>query len=333
MKVLMIGGTGLISTAVVEEALSRDMDIYLLNRGNNKASFSKPVNHIIADIYDEVGVLKALGEHKFDVIVDFIAFTVDHVKRDYRLFKDKTNQYIFISSASAYQKPLPKLPITEEIPLDNKYWKYSQNKKYCEEYLLGLNDPNFNVTIIRPSHTYNDHGLIFQLKSGTHPYTMIDRMLNHKQIILPDQGESKWTLTYNKDFAKAFVDILGNKDTYQNFYHLTSEKVYTWNEIILSMYKTLKVEPNIVYIPTKEILKYFPEFEGELYGDKYESAIFDNSKIKKVAPNYTSVTEYPDIVKNAINYYLSHEELQKIDHEFIKRYEKLINDYKGDLYE
>lgn len=329
MKVLMIGGTGLISTAVVEEALQRDMDVYLLNRGHKNIIFSKPIHSIVADIHDEDAVHKALENEFFDVIIDFIAFSVDHVKRDYRLFKNKTKQYIFISSASAYQKPLPKLPITEDIPLDNKYWAYSRNKQYCETYLQGLNDREFNVTIIRPSHTYNDQGLIFQLKSGTHPYTLIDRMLKNKPIILPDQGESKWTLTYNKDFAKAFVDIFGNEKTYHDFYHLTSDKVYTWNEITHAIYQALDVKPNIIYIPTKDILKHFPEFEGELYGDKYESAIFDNQKIKSVAPNYTSITEYPDIAKLAVNYYLSHKEAQKIDDAFIKRYEKLISEYKG----
>lgn len=328
MKVLMIGGTGLISTAVVEEALLRNIDVYILNRGKKNISFSKPIHSLICDIHDEQAVHKALENEFFDVIIDFIAFTVDHVKRDYRLFKNKTAQYIFISSASAYQKPLPKLPITEDIPLDNKYWEYSRNKKYCEAYLQGLNDPNFNITIIRPSHTYNDQSLIFQLKSGNYPYTLIDRMINQKPIILPDQGESKWTLTYNKDFAKAFVDVLGNEKTYNDFYHLTSDKVYTWNEITDSIYQALDVAPNIIYIPTEVILKHFPEFEGELYGDKFESAIFDNQKIKNVAPNYVSKTEYPDIAKLAVNYYLSHKDAQKIDDEFIKRYEKLILEYK-----
>lgn len=330
MKILMIGGTGLISTAVVEEALNRDLDVYLLNRGHKKVSFSKEVHQIIADIHDHEGVKKALKNLEFDVIVDFIAFTVDHVKRDYELFKDKTTQYVFISSASAYQKPLPKLPITEDIPLDNKYWGYSQNKKYCEEYLLNLYDPNFKVTIIRPSHTYNDQGLVFQLHSGSHPFTLLDRMLHHKRIVLPDDGNSKWTLTYNKDFAKGFVDVLGNEKTYNDFFHLTSDKVYTWNEITHGIYQALNVKPNIVYIPTKFILKHFPEFEGELYGDKYASTVFDNSKIKSVAPHYTSETEYPDIAKLAVNYYLTDVSKQTIDEAFIKRYEKLIEDYQLD---
>jgi nucleoside-diphosphate-sugar epimerase len=333
MKILVIGGTGLISTAVVEEALQRDLDVYILNRGHKALTFSKEVKQLVADIHDHGKVKEVLKDHIFDVIIDFIAFTVDHVKRDYELFKDKTTQYIFISSASAYQKPLPKLPITEDIPLDNPYWQYSQNKKHCETYLLNLHDPNFKVTIIRPSHTYNDQSLIFQLKSGSHPFTLIDRMLHQKRIILPDDGNSKWTLTYHKDFSKAFVDIIGNEKAYNEFFHLTSEKVYTWKEITHAIYDALNVKPNIVYIPTEFILKHFPEFEGELYGDKYASAVFDNSKIKNIAPNYTSKTEYPEIAKKAVNYYMSHVEQQTIDEEFIKRYEKLIKDYQnGDIY-
>jgi nucleoside-diphosphate-sugar epimerase len=153
---------------------------------------------------------------------------------------------------------------------------------------------------------------------------MIDRILKDKPIIIPDDGKSLWTLTYNKDFAKGFVDVFGNEKTYQNYYHLTSEKVYTWNQIIQSMYDALGKKPNIIYISTDDILEVFPEFKGELYGDKKEDAVFDNSKIKEVAPNYTSHTEYTDVVKEVIAYYLNHKDSQIIDEKFIEKYEKLI---------
>lgn len=331
MKVLFIGGTGLISTAVTNQAIQRGIDLYVMNRGHHNHDLPEQVKTIICDINEEKEVLHALKKHQFDVVVDWIAFNVDHLKRDYKLFKNKTKQYVFISSASAYQKPLPKLPITEDIPLDNKYWDYSQNKKLCEDYLLSLNDDKFNVTIIRPSHTYNDESLIFQLKSGKYPYTLIKRMLDQKPVIVPDDGKSLWTLTYNYDFAEAFLDILGNEKTYQNYYHLTSDKVYTWNALTEAVYTALDVKPNILHIPTDFILKYFPEFKGELYGDKKDSAIFDNSKIKAVASNYVSKTEYPDIVKNAVDYYLNHPKQQEIDHKFIKTYEALIKDYQMSL--
>lgn len=238
MKVLMIGGTGLISTAVTKRLIEQKVDLYLMNRGQRKHNI-KGVKMITCDIQDEACVKDALSHHTFDAIVDWIAFTVDHVKRDYNLFKGKTKQYVFISSASAYQKPLPYLPITEDIPVENKYWTYSQQKADCEKYLNDIHDPEFHVTIIRPSHTFDERSVVFQLKPYQSPFTMINRMLNDQPIVLPDEGTSKWTLTSNEDFACAFTDVLGNKETYEESYHLTSEKVFTWNEIILKMYESL----------------------------------------------------------------------------------------------
>jgi nucleoside-diphosphate-sugar epimerase len=331
MKVLFIGGTGLISTAVTNQAPKRGIDLYVLNRGNKNNKLPEGVTSIKCDIYDEKSVKTALKGYQFDSIVDWIAFTEEHVKRDYRLFKNMTKQYVFISSASAYQKPLPKLPITEDIALDNPYWQYSKNKQLCEEYLLYLNDDNFNVTIIRPSHTYDDHGLIFQVKSDKNPFTILKRMIDHKPVIIPDDGKSLWTLTYNYDFAEAFLDILGNDKTYHHYYHLTSDKVYDWNQLTQAVYNALNVKPNIIHIPTDFILKHFPELKGELYGDKKDSAVFDNSKIKEVAQHYISKTEYPNIVKKSVAYYLSNKNLQGIDVDFSKRYDALIDDYKKTL--
>ncbi|MFU8793583.1 MAG: SDR family oxidoreductase [Acholeplasmataceae bacterium] len=328
MKVLFIGGTGIISTAVSALAVKRGIELYVLNRGHANDVLPAGVQTLIADMTDEKSVKKVLQGHYFDSIVQWIAFTKEQVERDYRLFKGYTDQYVFISSASAYQKPLPKLPITEaEVPLDNPYWQYSENKKICEEYLLGLKDPNFHVTIIRPSHTYNEKMLISQLNSGKHPYTLINRMLEGKPIIIPDKGLSLWTLTYNADFAHAFVDILGNPDTYEEFYHLTGDKVYTWERINEFICQALDVTPNIIHIPTDFILKHFPEFKGELYGDKKDSTLFDNSKIKSVAPNYRSETEYSDIVKLVVKRFKEHPELQTIDEAFDQRYDACIKDY------
>ncbi|MGM0495566.1 MAG: NAD-dependent epimerase/dehydratase family protein [Bacillota bacterium] len=328
MKVLSIGGTGLISTAVSHLAVKRGIDLYVLNRGNNNDVLPKQVKNIICDINNDEAIKKALKGHKFDVVVDWIAFKVEHVKRDYRLFKNITKQYVFISSASAYQKPIPKLPITEDVPLDNPYWNYSKNKQYCEEYLLSIKDSDFNITIIRPSHTYNDTLLIFQLIPWDYPYTILKRMLERKPIVLPDNGKSLWTLTYNYDFAEAFLDVLGNESAYNDYFHLTSDKVYTWTQIANFIYDGLKIEPNIEYIPSSFIIKYFPEVKGELYGDKKDSAVFDNSKIKSIAPNYKSKVEYSDIVKRAVKHYLETPELQKVDKEFDKRYDNLIAEYK-----
>jgi nucleoside-diphosphate-sugar epimerase len=331
MKVLFIGGTGTISTAVSKIAVDRGIDLYVLNRGKRNDKLPEGVTILQGDIYDLDEVKKVLAGHYFDSIVQWISFTVDHVKRDYELFNNFTKQFVFISSASAYFKPISYLPITEEMPLGNVYWDYSENKKKCEEYLLSVHNPNFNVTIIRPSHTYNDEMLISQLKSRSKPYTMINRMLQKKPIILPDDGGSLWTLTYNKDFASGFVDVLGNKDTYGEYYHLTGEKVYTWERLNEIICEAVGVIPDFIYIPTDYILKYFPDFKGELYGDKKDNAIFDNSKIKKVAPNWISETDYSAIAKLAVHRLLENPELQEIDEEFDRKYDKLIQDYKASL--
>jgi nucleoside-diphosphate-sugar epimerase len=331
MKVLFIGGTGVISSAVSKLAMEKDIDLWLINRGKHNDRIPKNTNILIGDINNKEEISSLLEGHQFDSIVQWISYTVEEVKRDVELFKEHTKQYVFISSASAYLKPIPTLPVTEDVPLGNKYWEYSENKKKCEEYLLSVHSDDFNVTIIRPSHTYNDEKLVFQLKSGKHPYTLVDRILKNKQIIIPDNGMELWTLTYNKDFAYAFLDILGNPQTYGEYYHLTSDKVYTWQRIYEMMCEALDRKPNNINIPTEFILKYFPEFEGELYGDKQKSLYFDNSKIKAVAPNYKSETHYGDIVKKALNSFLNNAVLQTIDTEFITRYENCISEYEDFL--
>lgn len=327
MKVLFIGGSGTISTQVSKLAIQKQVDLYVLNRGRENDKLPKAIKILIGDIHRSKEIATLLKGHHFDSIVSWISFTVDDVKRDYQLFKGHTDQYVFISSASAYVKPIPYLPITEDIPLGNKYWTYSENKKKCEDYLLGLNDPDFNVTIIRPSHTYDEQMIVAQIKSREYPFTMIDRMLKHQPIIIPDDGESLWTLTYSGDFAYAFLDILGNKKTYGQYYHLTGDKVYTWNEINQFICDAANVKPNTIYIPMDYILKHFPEFHAEIYGDKLYSAVFDNRKIKKVAPNYRSETEYKDIVKLAVQRLMNHPELQQIDEDFNQRYDALIEEY------
>ena len=331
MKILMIGGTGRISKAVSKKIVDRGQELYVLNRGTHNNTLPKGVKTFTVDIFDEEAVKKALKGHTFDVVVEWFAFIPDHIERDIRLFKGITNQYVFISSASAYQKPLPTLPITEDIPLGNPYWDYSKNKQRCEETLLKAKDANFNVTIVRPSHTYDETSLIFQLKPRDHPFTLIKRMLERKPIIIPDKGTSKWTLTYNHDFASGFTDLLGNKEAYNEVYHLTSSEVYTWNAIVKSFYNAFNLKPNIIHIPTNFILKYFPSYKGELLGDKNHDALFDNTKIKTVAPNYKSETDYREIAKKVLAHYLENPELQTVDVAFEQTYDTLISEYKNTL--
>lgn len=322
MKVLMIGGTGIISTAVTKELLTRGADVTLLNRGNKQAP--QGVTHLVGDVNDEPVIHALIEDDYYDCIIDWIAFTKEHVVRDYRLFKGKSDQYIFISSASAYKKPLPTDPITEAWPLDNQYWTYSKNKQICEETLRELEDDDFSVTIIRPSHTYNEHMMIVQLKSHEHPFGIFKRIEAGLPIILPDGGIYKWTITYNQDFAKGFVDVIGQPETYGKTYHLTSEITYTWKELFDLYYDAFNQTPNYVNVPLEDVLEAFPEYVGELKGDKDKDTVFDNSKIKAVAKHYTSETRYETIAKKVVAYYQNSPELHHYDEAFKKRYDALI---------
>ncbi len=300
MKILFIGGTGVISTAVSKLILKTNDQLYLLNRGNKNYILPKGAMYLTGNINDEQVIKQLISDEYFDVVVNWIAYTVEDVKRDYRLFKNKTSQYIFISSASAYKKPILEYPIKENHPLGNKYWEYSKNKQKCEEYLETVKNQHFNVTIIRPSHTYNDEKIMAILKSDTSPYTIIDRLINGKKIIIPGDGTSLWTITYNEDFAEAFIKVLGNPATYGESYHITSDFVYTWERINEILCENLNVEPNIIHIPTDFIIKHAPFLKGDLLGDKSWSTIFDNTKIKGIAKGFKAKIRYEDIAPTAI---------------------------------
>ena len=331
MKILFIGGTGLISTAVSKLVIKDDHELYVLNRGNNNTVLPQNTNFLIGDINNEESINNLLKDYYFDTVVQWIGYTVDQIKRDYRIFKGKTNQYIFISSASAYFKPITKYPITEDIPLGNKYWEYSENKRICEEYLNSVNSDKFNVTIVRPSHTYDDNKIVAAVKSSDYPYTIIDRLLKGKKVIIPGDGTSLWTLTYNEDFASAFIKVLGNKSTYGEAYHITSDTVYTWERINEILCETLGVKSSVIHIPTDFIVEYFPNLKGELLGDKQWSLIFDNSKIKSIALDYNATTKYEEIAKIAVKRLLNDKNLRGIDKEFNITYDKIILDYEQKL--
>ncbi len=329
MRVLFIGGTGVISTEVSKLVLKKKINLWLLNRGKHNHKVPRKAKTITADINNTTEMRDLLEGQMFDVIVQWISYTVDDVKRDYELFKGHTKQYIFISSASAYIKPIPTLPVTEETPLGNDIWEYSKNKQLCEEYLHTVDSDDFNVTIVRPSHTYNEEKIVFQLKSRNHPYTMVNRILNNEKVIMLDGGMSLWTLTSSKDFAYAFADLLGNEASYGETYHLTSDFVYSWERIYELICEACDRKPNPVYIPTDFALKYFPEYKSELLGDKNNSLFFDNSKIKEVAPSYRSEVDYGNVVKKAIKRLKKDSSLQSIDSDFNSVYDMCIKDFEA----
>ena len=332
MKVLFIGGTGTISSAISALAIEKGMDLYLLNRGNHATFMPENAKVITADINDEDIVLKCLEGFSFDVVVDFIAFDTGHIERDYRLFKDKTKQYIFISSASAYQKPLSSPFITESTPLSNPYWKYSRNKIACEELLMEkYRSKGFPITIVRPSHTYGNTSVPTALHGNNGSFSVIERIQKGKKVIVHGDGSTLWTLTYNKDFAKAFIGIMGNAHALGEAYHITSDESLTWNQIYEIIGAALGVQPKIVHIPSDVLSILSEKFDGGLLGDKTNTVIFDNAKIKKAVPNFTATTRFDQGVRLALDYIYSHKECQKEDPEFDAWCDEVIEIYEGSI--
>lgn len=290
LKVLFIGGTGNISTSVSKLCVNRGIDIYLLNRGSRKVNIPG-VKTILADISNVNETSTALKEHNWDVVVNWIAFHPSDVERDINLFRNKTKQYIFISSASIYQKPLSHPIITESTPLCNPYWEYSRNKITCEEILnRAYRQEGFPITIVRPSHTYDT--VIPVAIGGWTEYTIIDRMKKGKKIIVHGDGTSLWTLTHAEDFAKAFTGLLGHQQAIGHAFHITSDEILTWNQIYQAVAQAAGCEANIVHIPSDFICKCEDSLTGDLIGDKTHSVIFDNTKIKTFVPDFKAVIPF-----------------------------------------
>src|SRR5688500_2329633 len=253
MKILFIGGTGIISSACSDLVVARGHELFLLNRSaSRKVPIPEGVTVLQADVYaDEARAAKLLADHRFDAVVDYIAYTADDIERDIRLFREKTDQFVFISSASAYQKPVKNYMITERTPLENPYWEYSRNKIACEDRLMQVyREEGFPVTIIRPSHTYGPTQIPFGVSSWMHPWTVVDRMKRGQKVIVPGDGTSLWVLTWNADFAKGLVGLLGNNKAIGEAFQITSDEVLSWNQIHLETYQALGLEPNMIHIPS-----------------------------------------------------------------------------------
>ena len=326
MKILIIGGTGTISTYVVKKCLDIGMNLTIFNRGRNKELIPDNVQLIIGDINNEEEAHILLKDSYYDAVIQFVAFTEEQVKRDVRLFKDITNQYIFISSASAYQKPVEDYPMTEETPLVNPYWDYSRSKIACETYLNSVED--MNITIVRPSHTYDNKMIMAVMTRWQYEYAHIQRLIDGKPIIIPGDGTSVWTITHASDFANSFVYLIGNKRAYNDVFHITGSQLYTWDQLTHIIADALNVKANIVHIPTDFIVKYMPEMVGPLLGDKSWSAVFDNSKIKSISQEYTSIIKYEDVIKDVIQYYRDNKKAQRISDEYEMLYDNVIKLYQ-----
>ncbi|MBP5457784.1 MAG: SDR family oxidoreductase [Paludibacteraceae bacterium] len=319
MRVLFIGGTGTISTAITKQLAETTHELYLLNRGNRNSETPPNVKTITADIHDEAAVSKLLEGKSFDVVCDFIGFTTEDVKRDYRLFNGKTRQYIFISSASAYHKPLGDYHITEGTTLSNPYWKYSRDKIACEEFLLRMYSENgFPVTIVRPSHTYDERSIPLGVHGKNGSWQVAKRMMEGKPVIIHGDGTSLWTMTHNSDFAKGFIGLMGNPHAIGEAFQITSDETLTWNQIYQSIAQALNVELKPHYVPSEFLHQVGDQydFEGSLIGDKANSVVFDNSKIKRIVPDFQCTIRFDQGIQKTISNVLSNKNLQREDPEF-----------------
>ena len=319
MKALFIGGTGTISMAITRLLAGMpEWELYLLNRGNRRYDLPEGIKTIEADINDEALVDEKISDMRFDVVCDFIGFVKEQLERDYRLFRGKTKQFMYISSASAYQKPLSDYRITEGTPLVNPYWEYSRNKIACEDYLMKLyREEGFPVTIIRPSHTYDERSVPLGVHGDRGSFQVIRRMQLGKPVIVHGDGTGLWTMTHNSDFAKAFVGLMGNVHAIGENYQITSDETLTWSQIYQTIANCLGVEYKPYYVASDfldAVSRY--DFRGGLIGDKSNSLVFDNAKVKRAVPGFTATVRFEQGVRNTIEYVLSHPEYQVEDPEF-----------------
>jgi len=317
MKALFIGGTGTISTDTVALAQQKGWEITLLNRGTKKAPDG--IRSIVADIRDEEAVAKAVATEHYDVVAQFIGYTAEDAKRDIRLFRNKTQQYIFISTASAYQKPPVDYRITESTPLVNPYWLYSRNKIEAEEVLMSAwRTSGFPVTIVRPSHTYNGTKPPVSLHGSKGNWQILKRILDGKPVIIPGDGSSLWTLTHSRDFAKGYVGLMANPHAIGQAFHITSDESMTWNQIYQLIADALGKPLNALHVASDFLAAHSGpyDFRGELLGDKAATVVFDNAKIKRLVPDFVCTTSMADGLRQAVHYMLSCPESQIPDPEF-----------------
>ena len=325
LKVLFIGGTGVISSACSERAVAVGHELYVLNRGESTTRPSPPAAHLLrADVRDPGAVRAAIGDLSFDVVVDFLAFSPEHVQQDVDLFTGRTGQYVFISSASAYQTPPSHLPVVESTPLRNPFWEYSRNKAACEDLLVHeYREHNFPMTIVRPSHTY-DRTLV-PFDGG---WTVVDRMRRGLEVVVPGDGTSLWTLTHNTDFAVGFVGLLGATAAIGEAFHITSDEFPTWNQIYTDLADAAGVEARLVHIASDSIAAADPELGAGLLGDKSHSMVFDNAKVRAVVPQFRPVIPFRQGAREIVAWHDAEPSRRVVDDRLNSLFDALITAYR-----
>ena len=316
----MIGGTGTISSAITRQLAASENELWLLNRGSRKNEVPNNVKQIIADIDDEAEVLRQIGDTQFDAVCEFIGFLPSQVERDIRLFKGRTRQYVYISSASAYNKPAANHVITEGTTLANPYWEYSRNKIACEALLLKeYRENGFPITIIRPSHTYCERAVPVSVHGLKGSWQVLKRMMEGKQVLVHGDGSSLWTLTWNEDFARGFIGLLGNPKAIGEAFQIMSDEQLTWNQIYECVAKALNVTPKLYHVSSDFLAATSPkewDFTGNLLGDKAVTVVFDCTKLKRAVPGFQATTRFDEGVRRCVAYILAHPELQEEEPEF-----------------
>ena len=302
MKVLFIGGTGNISTACTRLAAEKGIEIFLFNRGRSESSLQGKAQFIQGDIRDLASAGDILKHHRFDVVVDWVAYTPDQIETDISLFAGRLRQYVFISSAAAYQKPPRHYLVTETTPLENLFWQYGRDKIACEERLdRAHRDEGFPVTIVRPSLTYGETWIPCAV--GGHDYTVVDRMKRGKKIIVHGDGQSLWTVTHNSDFAKGLIGLLGNERAIGEKYHITSDEVLTWDRIYKTIGVAAGVEPDLIHVPSEVIAAFDARTGASLLGDKQYSLVYDNSKIKRAVPGFEATVSFAEGMRRSLAWF------------------------------
>lgn len=327
-EALFIGGTGTISMAITRSlAKNEGWHLTLLNRGNRKTDIPEGVDVINVDINDEAAAAKVLEGKCFDTVCDFIGFVPAQLERDYRLFKGKVKQFMYISSASAYGKPVADYRITEGTALANPYWEYSRNKIACEDLLMKkFREEGFPVTIIRPSHTYDERSIPMGVHGSKGSFQVIKRMMEGKPVIVHGDGTSLWTMTFNEDFAKGFIGLMGNPHAIGEAFQITNDESLTWNQIFKTIADALNVEYKPYYVSSSFLAKVGSKYdlEGGLIGDKANSVVFDNTKLKRAVPGFIPSIRFEEGVRRCLDYVLSHPECQVEDPEFDKWCDNII---------
>lgn len=317
LKALLIGGTGNISLSISRQLLAMGVELHLLNRGH-KSGLLTGARQLAADINDEAAVAKLLAGEHYDVIAQFITFTPEQARRDIRLFQGHCRQFIFISSASAYQKP-PRSPFfTESTPLHNPFWQYSRDKIACEElYMQAYREQDFPVTIVRPSHTYGERALPLAIHGSKGAWQVLKRMLEGKPVLMPGDGTTLWTVTTSEDFGRGFIGLMGNQHAIGEAFHITSDELLTWNQIHQTVADILGKPFKPCYVPTSLLSRIKgANWTGPMYGDKSNCVMLDNSKIKAFVPGFCCPTRFEQGARQSVHHFLHEPALQQADPAF-----------------